>query len=199
MSADSDVVPQSRLLPVSGRTWAVVIVLGMVGQLAWTVENMYLNVFIYNTISTDPTVIAVTVAASAIAATLATMLIGAASDRARTRRPFIAIGYVLWGITTALFGLVRQHTWGTRSFGYKRFRTRDELGAAIVRLHDVEIVPAIEAGVAATVYTQLADVEDEVNGLVTCDRRLVKVDEAARRAVTDRMRAAAVSVRGRST
>ncbi len=107
MSTDSDVIPQSRLLPVSGRTWTIVIVLGMVGQLAWTVENMYLNVFIYNTITTDPTVIAVTVAASAVAATLATMLIGAASDRARTRRPFIAIGYVLWGITTALFGLVR--------------------------------------------------------------------------------------------
>lgn len=107
MPADSDVVPQARLLPVSRRTWTVVIVLGMVGQLAWTVENMYLNVFIYNTISTNPTVIAVTVAASAIAATLATMLIGAASDRARTRRPFIAVGYVLWGITTAVFGLVQ--------------------------------------------------------------------------------------------
>ena len=107
MAADSDVVPQARLLPVSRRTWTVVIVLGMVGQLAWTVENMYLNVFIYNTISTDPRVIAVTVAASAIAATLATMLIGAASDRARTRRPFIAVGYVLWGITTAGFGIVR--------------------------------------------------------------------------------------------
>lgn len=107
MSSDNDVLPQSRLLPVSGRTWTIVVILGMVGQLAWTVENMYLNVFIYNTITTDPTVIATTVAASAIAATLATMLIGVASDRARTRRPFIAAGYVLWGITTALFGVVR--------------------------------------------------------------------------------------------
>lgn len=87
--------------------WAVVIVLGLVGQLAWTVENMYLNVFIYNTITTDPNVIATTVAASAIAATLATMLVGAWSDRARTRRPFIAVGYVVWGVLTALFGVIR--------------------------------------------------------------------------------------------
>jgi MFS family permease len=96
-----------RGIPVPGRVWAVVIVLGLVGQLAWTVENMYLNVFIYNTITTDPNVIATTVAASAIAATLATMLVGAWSDRARTRRPFIAAGYVVWGVLTALFGVIR--------------------------------------------------------------------------------------------
>lgn len=83
-------------------------VVGLVGQLAWTVENMYLNVFVYDTISADPNVIAVLVASSAIAATLATMLIGAASDRVRRRRPFIAAGYVLWGGTTALFGFVRS-------------------------------------------------------------------------------------------
>jgi MFS family permease len=84
-----------------------VILLGLVGQLAWTIENMYLNVFIYNTITTDPNVIATTVAASAIAATLATMLVGAWSDRARTRRPFIAVGYIVWGVLTALFGVIQ--------------------------------------------------------------------------------------------
>ncbi|MGN6220664.1 MAG: MFS transporter [Microbacterium sp.] len=92
---------------LSGRTWVTVVVLGLVGQLAWTVENMYLNVFVYDTITADPTVIATLVAASAVAATLATMLVGAWSDRARTRRPFIAVGYVLWGLTTATFGFVQ--------------------------------------------------------------------------------------------
>lgn len=96
-----------RLAPLSGRTWVTVVVLGLVGQLAWTVENMYLNVFVYDTITSDPTVIATLVAASAVAATLATMLVGAWSDRARTRRPFIAVGYVLWGLTTATFGFVQ--------------------------------------------------------------------------------------------
>lgn len=96
-----------RLEPLGARVWSTVVVLGLVGQLAWTVENMYLNVFVYDTITSDPTVIATLVAASAVAATLATMLVGAWSDRARTRRPFIAIGYVLWGLTTATFGFVQ--------------------------------------------------------------------------------------------
>ncbi|WP_022917512.1 MFS transporter [Ruania albidiflava] len=90
-----------------GRSWLVVVIVGLVGQLAWTVENMYLNVFVYDVISTDPTVIATLVAASAIAATAATMLIGAASDRVGRRREFIAGGYVLWGLTTATFGFVQ--------------------------------------------------------------------------------------------
>ncbi len=97
----------ARLPRVAGRTWWVVVLVGFVGQLAWTVENMYLNVFVYDTITTDPTVIAVLVAASAVAATLSTMLVGAWSDRVRRRRPFIAIGYILWGLTTATFGFVQ--------------------------------------------------------------------------------------------
>lgn len=98
------------LAPIGRRTWWVVVVVGFVGQLAWTVENMYLNLFVYDTITTDPTVIAILVAASAVAATLATLVIGAWSDRVRARRPFIAIGYVLWGATTAAFGLVQPES-----------------------------------------------------------------------------------------
>ncbi|MCW4457180.1 MFS transporter [Microbacterium sp. MPKO10] len=101
--------PPARPKPpaVGARTWTALVVVGLVGQLAWTVENMYLNVFVYNTITDDPNVIALLVALSAITATLATMLIGAASDRARRRRPFIAFGYILWGLSTAAFGFVQ--------------------------------------------------------------------------------------------
>ena len=95
---------------VPGRLWLWIILLGLTGQLAWTVENMYLNLFVHQTISDDPRVIAVLVAASATAATIATLVIGAWSDRARTRRPFIALGYLLWGLTTAAFGLVGVHS-----------------------------------------------------------------------------------------
>ena len=91
---------------VGASVWVPLVVVGLVGQLAWTVENMYLNLFVYDTITDNPTVLAAMVAASAITATVATLLIGAASDRVRTRRAFIAGGYVLWGITTASFGLV---------------------------------------------------------------------------------------------
>ena len=86
---------------------------------------------------------------------------------------------------------VAGSTWGAKTFGYRRFRTAADLEAALVRLHDTEVAPAIARGLAATVYTQLADVEDEVNGLVTYDRRVVKVDSAVLRRLNDRLRAAA--------
>ena len=86
-----------------------------------------------------------------------------------------------------------EHTWSSTSFGYRKYRSRDQLIAALERLHDREIVPAIRRGLAATVYTQLADVEEEVNGLVTYDRRFVMVPEATMRAINDRMRDAAAA------
>jgi hypothetical protein len=86
---------------------------------------------------------------------------------------------------------VPSHTSTGKVFGYRRYRTRAGLQRALERLHDREIAPAIERGLAATVYTQLSDVEDEVNGMVTYDRRYVKVDEHAVRAMNDRLRQAA--------
>ncbi|MDQ2624610.1 MAG: MFS transporter [Actinomycetota bacterium] len=107
MSAHAAPATPATRARIPARTWTALMVVGLAGQLAWTVENLYLNVFVYNTITTDPTVIAILVAASAVAATLATFLMGAASDRLRKRRPFIALGYLLWGATTAAFGLVQ--------------------------------------------------------------------------------------------
>ncbi|MFG1898487.1 MFS transporter [Micromonospora zamorensis] len=88
------------------RAWTSLVLLGFVGQLAWAVENMYLNVFVHDTITDDPTAIATMVAASALAATAATVLIGAISDRSGRRRAFIAGGYLAWGVATAAFGLL---------------------------------------------------------------------------------------------
>ena len=87
-------------------TWWAVYILGFLGSLAWGVENQYFNTFIYNEITPDPRPISWMVAASAITATLASIFIGALSDRVRYkwgRKPFLFAGYVLWGITTALF------------------------------------------------------------------------------------------------
>lgn len=78
----------------------------MVGQFAWTIENMYFNVYLYNTISTDPGYISAMVGWSAAAATLTTLLMGALSDRVGKRKLFICGGYLLWGLSTAAFGLV---------------------------------------------------------------------------------------------
>ena len=55
---------------LGGRRWAALLALGLVGQLAWTIENMYLNLFVYNTILADAGVIADMVAASAVTESL---------------------------------------------------------------------------------------------------------------------------------
>ena len=61
-------------------------------------------------------------------------------------------------------------------FGYKRFRDISSLNNAIEKLFDKEIIPAKEQGLSLIVYTQLTDVEEETNGLVTYDRKVQKVD-----------------------
>lgn len=93
----------ARLRP---RVWVAVVLLGLVGQVAWTVENVYLNLFVYDTITDDPNAIATMVAASAATATVATLLLGALSDRTGRRRVFVAGGYLLWGVCTAGFGFL---------------------------------------------------------------------------------------------
>ena len=91
---------------LGGRTWLSLVLIGLAGQFAWTIENMYFNVFLYHTISTDPGYIADMVGWSAAAATITTLLMGALSDRLGKRKALISGGYLLWGLATAAFGLV---------------------------------------------------------------------------------------------
>lgn len=91
---------------LGARKWAALILIGLFGQFAWTIENMYFNVFLYNTISTDPGYIASMVGWSAAAATVTTLLMGALSDRVGKRKVFISAGYLLWGLSTAAFGFI---------------------------------------------------------------------------------------------
>ena len=91
---------------LGARVWAALLLVGLTGQFAWTIENMYLNVFLYNTISQDPGYIAAMVGWSAAAATLTTLLMGALTDRVGRRKPFIVFGYLAWGVSVAAFGFV---------------------------------------------------------------------------------------------
>ena len=68
------------------------------------------------------------------------------------------------------------HLFGKKNYGYKLFETKEELMGAVEKLYTDEVLPLIKDGVCALVYTQLTDVEDETNGLVTYDRQCVKVD-----------------------
>jgi len=100
-------MPPPRL---TSRSWFVMAVLALTGQIAWAVENTWFNTFVFDTITPDPRPVAWMVAASAITATLTTLLMGTLSDRTRSRwgrrRPYILIGYVLWGLSTLLFPTV---------------------------------------------------------------------------------------------
>lgn len=89
------------------RFWIALILFSLIGQIAWVVENMYFNVFIYHMFNASQSEIALMVQASAVAATLTTLLIGAASDRVGKRKAFITVGYLLWGISILVFAALR--------------------------------------------------------------------------------------------
>ncbi|UPO77716.1 glycoside hydrolase family 2 TIM barrel-domain containing protein [Arthrobacter sp. Helios] len=79
---------------------------------------------------------------------------------------------------------VPGHTWNSKVFGYgKTLHSRKELERAFTELHRTQIEPAVKQGLAAAVYTQLADVEDEVNGLLTYDRKVLKLDRDTAREI----------------
>lgn len=84
--------------------------LALTGQIAWAVENAWFNTFVFDNITPDPRPVAWMVAASAVTATLTTLLMGTLSDRTSSRwgrrRPYVLIGYVLWGLSTILFPMV---------------------------------------------------------------------------------------------
>ncbi len=74
---------------------------------------------------------------------------------------------------------IADHSFSRKEFGYKRFGSENELRAAFEKLYRGEIIPAKKQGLAAAIYTQLTDVEDELNGMMTYDREVLKFDPEA--------------------
>ena len=90
------------------RFWLCLTIFSLMGQIAWVVENMYFNVFIYKMFHASASDIAAMVAASAVTATLTTMFMGPLSDKIGKRKLFICGGYLLWGISIFSFILLRE-------------------------------------------------------------------------------------------
>ena len=88
--------------------WIVLAVFGLMGQVAWVVENMYFNVFIYKMFHASAADISLMVSASSVAATVTTLLIGALSDHINKRKLLMSGGYILWGISILSFCLIRM-------------------------------------------------------------------------------------------
>lgn len=71
---------------------------------------------------------------------------------------------------------IAGHTFNHKMFGYKIYNSKEALTKAYKRTFEKTIIPQIKDGLAATVYTQVTDVEDELNGLMTYDRKVLKID-----------------------
>lgn len=92
---------------LGSRFWAALTIFSLMGQIAWVVENMYFNVFIYKMFNASAADISNMVAASAITATLTTVFMGALSDKIGKRKLFISLGYILWGVSIFSFVFLR--------------------------------------------------------------------------------------------
>jgi len=68
------------------------------------------------------------------------------------------------------------HLFSDKNYGYKTFTSREDFEDAFIALYENEVLPLVRLGASGFVYTQLSDVEDETNGIVTYDRRVVKLD-----------------------
>lgn len=90
------------------RFWVALTIFALMGQVAWVVENMYLNVFIYKMFHASAEDISLMVSASAVTATVTTVLMGAFSDYIGKRRLMVCGGYILWGVSILAFALVRM-------------------------------------------------------------------------------------------
>ncbi len=97
-------------------------------------------------------------------------------------RPVILTEY--GGYSLSLY----NHTYSNKTFGYAKFKNKSALNAALTKLWTKEIIPAKEQGLCAAIYTQLSDVQDETNGIVTYDRQQIKVDCENLKQLNDRLK-----------
>ena len=70
----------------------------------------------------------------------------------------------------------KGHVFSEKIYGYRTFDSREEFEDQICHLYENEVKELVKNGASAFVYTQVSDVEDEINGFVTYDRRVIKVD-----------------------
>lgn len=83
---------------------------------------------------------------------------------------------------------IPNHVWNwEKSFGYQMYKDKDALTAAYKKLHEKQIIPNIKKGLSATVYTQVSDVEFEVNGMLSYDRELIKLHEDVVKGINEKM------------
>lgn len=150
---------QTTSTPLGGRIWFSAIFFGLIGQIAWIVENMYFATYAQdifaNSGRSDMSYFVTTlmVIFSAIAATVTTIFAGGLVDRTGRRKPFIAFGYIVWGITIMLFALLPMKASGRTVF----------VVAALLVIFDCLMTFAGSTSNDAAFNAWVADVTDSTN------------------------------------
>ena len=80
---------------------------------------------------------------------------------------------------------INGHTFSNETFGYKKLKNSEELENEYIKFMKRDILPNIDKGLSAFIYTELSDVEDEHNGFLTYDREVLKVDKKKIKAIND--------------
>lgn len=101
------------------RFWLLLLGLGLAGQLCWNIENQWFNTFVYAKIAKDSNIVTLMVITSALVTTFSTFFFGTLSDRLGTRRRFVSLGYIAWGVFTILFGFTEFLNSGSVGVGAK--------------------------------------------------------------------------------
>ena len=80
------------------------------------------------------------------------------------------------------------HVFNTEStYGYGKYADAQQFTQAVAKLYEEQVVPALEAGLCATVYTQVSDIEDETNGILTYDRKVCKLSKELMRPIAEKL------------
>lgn len=144
----------------TARFYLALIIFSLVGQVAWVVENMYFNVFVYKMFHASASDISLMVAASAVSATVTTLIIGALSDKLGKRKLFICGGYIVWGVTIWSFSLIRMDVIGSLFPGVA---SAAALGVSLVIIMDCVMTFFGSSANDACFNAWLTDMTDETN------------------------------------
>ena len=133
-------------------TWLSIVIFSLVGQIAWTMENMFYNLYIVDQFNASPSAIALMVSLSAVTATVTTLFMGALTDKIGKRKVFIIAGYFLWGITILSFIFVNN-----------QFISSATLGIALVLLLDCVMTFLGSTSNDAAYNAYLTEISDDTN------------------------------------
>lgn len=102
---------------LSKKNWFILIIFGLAGYAAFTVQDQWINVYIFDKITPDPSIVAMKTALQALAATISTFLIGTISDRIGKRKPFMLLGLLIWGLMAIAFPFIGSYAVDNASTG----------------------------------------------------------------------------------